>query len=1111
MAIHVAIRHLTRYDYDKSVHVSPQIIRLRPAPHSRTPILGYAMHISPKTYFINWQQDPFGNYMARIMFPEKIDHIEIDVEVIADMININPFDFFIEEYAEFFPFKYDEALSKQLSPYLEVTEAGPLLRQWLNAFEMPQKEQSTNFLVRINQQLNRDITYSIRMEAGVQDCETTLGRAVGSCRDTSWLLVQILRHLGLAARFVSGYLVQLKADEKPIEGPTGPEKDFTDLHAWTEVYIPGAGWIGLDPTSGLLTGEGHIPLSATPNPSSAAPVSGYTDPCQVTFHYENSVDRIHETPRVTKPYTAHQWQAITALGHDVEKSLEEGDVRLTMGGEPTFVSIDDRDAPEWNDDANGTTKPVLSLDLINKLKSSIAPQGLMHYGQGKWYPGEALPRWQYALYWRKDGHPIWNNSALLADPGTSSNLPYGTDKRFIEALCKRLGIDPEYLMPCYEDFYFFLWEKEKLPFHLSPEDLKESGSLAEKKMMNILDRGLERPAGYAVSLDFDYAAENWITSAWKFKLGNLFLIPGNSPVGLRLPLNRLPEELAVEDGIIEANPLDELPPLPIYGSAPTGSGENIPKAAVRKRIIKTALCVELREGRLYVFMPPLKSLESYLLLCSHIESTAAGLSIPVILEGYHPPSDYRLEKCIVGPDPGVVEVNMQPAGSWTDILNNYNTLFDLAKTSRLSPEKFMLDGRHTGTGGGNHITLGGSTPADSPLLRRPDLLRSFVNFWQNHPGLSYLFSSAFVGPTSQSPRVDEGRQEVLYELEIAFDQIDKYDNPPAWIVDRIFRNLLIDITGNTHRAEFCIDKLYNPDSASGRLGILEMRGFDMPPHKEMCMTQLLLVRTLVACFWKRPYRQRLVRWGTELHDKFLIHHYVREDLRDVVEYIQSSGFDFKLDWLEPFFEFRFPVLGELKVKDFRITLRSGIEPWNVLGEEMSNAGTARFVDSSVERVEVLVQGFNADRYTLLCNKTEVPLVPTAVKGTYVSGIRYKAWDPPSSLHPTIGVDVPIVFDIYDTWNQRSIGGCTYHVAHPGGRNYDTFPVNSFEAEGRRISRFWDYNHSSQQEIQVTNPSGPGNLTYRYTSEILEPAKDIEVKKIPPSLDYPHTFDLRRGK
>lgn len=372
MTIRVALNHLTHYKFDRAVEISPHVIRLRPAAHSRTPIEAYSLNIKPKKHWINWQQDPFGNYLARVVFPEKATELSIEVDLIADMTVINPFDFFVEESAEHYPFTYSDQLRKELAPYLEIREAGPNLRKWLRTCKKG-KQKIIDFLVDLNQRLEKDIFYNIRMEPGVQSCEETLQKASGSCRDSAWLLVQVLRHLGIAARFVSGYLVQLTTDVKSLDGPSGPETDFTDLHAWAEAYIPGAGWCGLDPTSGLFAGEGHIPLACTPDPGSAAPVSGATGKCEVTFNHRNSVQRIHEDPRVTKPYTDTQWQAVNALGNMVDEELLTQDVRLTMGGEPTFVSIDDMESAQWDTAALGEHKRQLAGDLLKRLWKILAP------------------------------------------------------------------------------------------------------------------------------------------------------------------------------------------------------------------------------------------------------------------------------------------------------------------------------------------------------------------------------------------------------------------------------------------------------------------------------------------------------------------------------------------------------------------------------------------------------------------------------------------------------------------------------------------------------------------------------------------------------------------
>jgi uncharacterized protein (DUF2126 family)/transglutaminase-like putative cysteine protease len=1141
MSIKVAIRHQTSYEYDRAVNLTPHTFRLRPAPHCRTPILSYTLKITPENHFLNWQQDPFGNYQARAVFPEQTKSFSFDVEVIAEIVVINPFDFFIESYAETFPFLYDHQLRKELSPYFEVSENGKLLKEFLTSIDLPEKIKTIDFMVALNQKVWKHTAYTIRLEPGVQTCDQTLAMKSGSCRDSAWLLVQLFRHLGIAARFVSGYLIQLKADVKAVDGPSGTEQDFTDLHAWAEVYIPGAGWIGLDATSGLFAGEGHIPLSCTPDPISAAPVTGATDVCEVTFQYKNEVFRIHEDPRVTKPYSETQWDEIVALGNIIDEDLEKEDVRLTMGGEPTFVSVDDMEAKEWNTVADGPQKRVLGAKLIRKLKNSFGPGGIIHKGQGKWYPGESLPRWQYTAIWRKDGLPVWKEDQYLDLEDSGNRFTIDDAHNVAITLTRFLNIPEAHVHPAMEDAFFFLWEESKTPVNVDPYKTNLNDSLERKKLAELLTNGLGTPVGFVIPLEWNFWNNRWLSCAWEFRHGKLVLIPGNSPMGYRLPLKSLPHISKMKtQRPVERSTFEVLPPLTDFHATVQArydtplSASPMPKEFYQSKyvmeeaeddkpkkekipaeeeepetsfdvyIIKTALCVELREGKLHIFMPPLYYGEHYLDLLAALETTAQKLNVKLVIEGYGAPHDNRLTKLSLSPDPGVLEVNIHPSKTWKEVLHNYDTLFEQARLTRLSAEKFMLDGKHTGTGGGNHITLGGITPSDSPLLRRPDLLRSFITYWQHHPGLSYLFSTQFVGPTSQAPRVDEGRPEMLYELEIAFNQIPEREQIPFWLVDRIFRNLLIDITGNTHRAEFCIDKLYSPDSSTGRLGLLEFRGFDMPPSKQMCIVQLLLIRALVARFWKMPYTGKLIRWGTELYDKFMLPHYVHQDLEEVISDLQQQGYAFQREWLEPFFEFRFPLYGKISVQDMELELRLGIEPWHVLGEESSSGGTARFVDSSVERVEVKVKNFNNDRYMITCHGFPVPLTATGVKGEYVAGVRYRAWSPSSALHPTLGTDVPLVFDIYDTWNKKSVGGCVYHVSHPGGRNYDSFPVNSFEAEGRRISRFWNHGHT------------PGTFTAQSTGKTERHLEKMENRvnfnkplQIKINADYPRTLDLRQ--
>lgn len=1088
MSIHVALHHVTHYRYDRPVNLGPQIVRLRPAPHSRTRILSYALKVQPEGHFINWQQDPQGNYLARLVFPEKTDELKIEVDLVAEMAVFNPFDFFLEPYAEKIPFAYTEGERRELDPYLQALPATPLFADYLAGIDR-EPTPSVNFLVALNQRLSNDIRYLIRMEPGVQTPEQTLEKASGSCRDSAWLLVQLLRHLGLAARFVSGYLIQLTADVKALDGPSGTEEDFTDLHAWCEVYLPGAGWIGLDPTSGLFAGEGHIPVACSPEPSSAAPISGGVDKCEVEFAHEMRVERIWEAPRVTLPYSDEQWQAIDALGRQVDADLQAADVRLTMGGEPTFVAIDYPDDEEWNTAALGPNKRRLAAELFHRLRDHYAPQGLVHFGQGKWYPGEQLPRWSLNCFWRRDGEPVWRDRQLLADEGRH----YGADERlaarFLATLAGHLGLSGEHAFPAYEDWLYYLWRERRLPANVTPEDARLADPLERERLRKVFDQGLDRVVGHILPLARSADAARWQSGPWFLREEHCRLIPGDSPLGYRLPLDSQPWVSSSDYPYVQApDPNQSFPPLPAHAaireqlrhaphqaaaaaSPAAASGLNGPASTSAEaapepfqsaaHIVRTALCAEPRDGRLYLFMPPLPRLEDYLELVAAIEATAAELRCPVMLEGYEPPADPRLIHFRVTPDPGVIEVNIHPAASWGELVERTEFLYEAARLTRLSSEKFMIDGRHTGTGGGNHFVLGGATPADSPFLRRPDLLRSLIGYWHNHPSLSYLFSGLFIGPTSQAPRVDEARNDALYELEIAFAQMPEpgRDCPP-WLVDRLLRNLLVDVSGNTHRAEFCIDKLYSPDSSSGRLGLLELRAFEMPPHARMSLAQQVLLRALVARFWNEPYRpQRLVRWGTELHDRFLLPHFVEQDFRDVLHELNAAGYAFRPEWFAAHFEFRFPQLGDFAVQGIELELRQALEPWHVLGEEGAGGGTVRYVDSSLERLQVRINGMAPDRYVLTCNGAPVPLTPTGTVGEFVGGVRFRAWQPASCLQPTIGVHAPLVFDLVDTWMQRSLGGCQYHVAHPGGRNYETLPVNAYEAESRRLARFFRHGHT----------------------------------------------------
>jgi uncharacterized protein (DUF2126 family)/transglutaminase-like putative cysteine protease len=1063
MGIQVSLKHRTEYRYDRAVFLGPQVVQLRPAPHCRTPILSYSLSVVPAKNILKWQLDPYSNHVARVLFSGKTTEFAVEVELVAELSPFNPFDFFLEPEVVEFPFQYSAEVREDVAPYLAAEPDGPRLRAFLAEFAEV-RTGTVGFLADLNRRVRDEVGYATRMEPGVQTCEQTLELKMGSCRDSAWLLVQAMRRLGIAARFVSGYLIQLAGEDGD-----GPASDSAELHAWAEAYLPGAGWIGMDATSGMFATEGHIPLMCTPAAAKAAPIGGTVEPAGVEFSYSMKVRRLNEAPGLKRPIGDEEWAKVREVAHTVDADLAAEDVRLTMGGEPTFVGLDEPESAQWNIDAMGPEKRVRGLALIQRLRERVAPGGMLLYGQGKWYPGEALPRWALSCYWRADGVPVWEKRELIADEGREYGFGVGEALKFGEALARRLQVTVENLLPVYE-----------------PGD------------------DAAGPAGYVLPLRRRQPAGklSWSSQLWFERPERLVLFAGDSPIGFRIPVEAMPwvapDELTYEH---EAAPFEDRVRLPIRPTRRPSYFRTEPEAdplpalsstaESATELIRPSLCVQARDGRMHVFLPYAAQLADYLEVVSAVEDTCRHLNVPVWLEGYTPPADPRLRFFSVTPDPGVLEVNLPPASTWDELETLNTLLFEEARPERLTAEKFNYDGGHVATGGGSHIVIGGATVLDSPLLRRPDLLRSMVAFWQNHPSLSYLFSGMYVGPTSQYPRVDEARMDGLYELEVAFKNLPAKECEP-WVVDGLFRNLLVDVTGNTHRAEFCLDKLYPPEGRGLRLGLLELRAFEMTPHVRMGLLNMLLIRAIAAAFWKHPFEGGLLRWGTALHDRFMLPHFVRRDFAEVLAELRRAGYDFDERWFAAQFEFRFPKIGSIAAEGVELELRHGLEPWNVLAEETSSGGTVRSVDSSLERMQVKVSGLMTEgRYAVTCNGRRVPLAPTGVAGEYVAGVRFRARKLSALLHPTVPVHAPLVFDIVDRWKDRSVGRCIYHAAPPEGRVYEKRPADAAEAEQRRRERFEEAAAPAEAMAaaeEEANPSFPLTLDLRLPV-MLKPAME----------------------
>jgi len=825
----------------------------------------YALHVDVE-HRLQWQRDALGNSVARVLFrPETlVPQITFRVELVCNVHAVNPFDFVVDERSTTMPFTYPDALKGDLAPFLRLDDAALRSGALVEALskDLPREGNTVSLLVELNRQVNERVRYVIREEAGVYTPEETLTHGQGSCRDSALLLVRLLRERGLAARFVSGYLVQLKDDGLLPDEKKGMSQDVVDLHAWAEVYLPGAGWVGLDATSGLLCGEGHIPLVSTTSPELAAPIDGTAGAVANAFVVRMEVERLASEPAPVRPYQAGTYEALLAAADLTDARLAEANVALTIGGEPTWTSRLHAEAPEWRDKALGHTKTEQGARFAQELRREFAPEGCVLRSTGKTYPGESLPRWVLWVLGMRDGAPLFPPREACAATGDLEAA-----ERFAVALAKVLdvGVEP---LAAYEDPSALLELEAKLPTDVDPH----KGSLDDEdraRLARILDRGAKTPVGYVLPLARVFG--KFRSDHWRFRRERLYLVPGDSPLGLRLPLSSLAGDLLPippeEAGKDPRRPKNEHPE----------AVEDAWKKLVQQGPLggmRTALAIEPRDGKLHVFLPPFTTADDFIACLAAVDRVRVALGQDVELEGYPPPSKHELFRLMLAPDPGVIELNLPPAASAREYAGFVERAYACALAAGLTSEKYLIDGRLSGSGGGNHVTLGGPSTEESVFLTRPDVFASLLTFVQHHPSLSYAFSGLFVGPTSQAPRVDEGRMDVLPELQIAlreaFDVSLGEEPIEPWLVDRLFRDLLVDLTGNTHRAELCIDKLYDFRTAYGRQGVVELRAFEMPPHPHMTVAQGVLMRALVASFCAAPYDHALVNFAARLHDEFLL-------------------------------------------------------------------------------------------------------------------------------------------------------------------------------------------------------------------------------------------------
>jgi uncharacterized protein (DUF2126 family)/transglutaminase-like putative cysteine protease len=1017
----IAITHRIDRAFSKTIELATHWLRLRPAPETHARITAYSLQLDPEPHFVNWLRDPFENHIVRLDLPEPLPYLNLAVEILAELEPKNPFDFLIEPFAANHPFEYTAQLKKELAPYLAGGEPSARVRAFLDTLTPDEPvatvQRLTDTAASLLETLPGFFPAAISSWQAAPDLDALLSEGTGSAWDVAWLYTLSLRKLGLAARFTCGYRVLL-AD--------APEhSDSVSLHAWTQAYVPGAGWLGIDPSSGLFTDETYLPLSSGPEPSRTVPLVGARVTCEETRVESLRVRRL-EPAEPRWPYTETQWTDICALGARVQQDLQDRRVFLSTGMNLSFVATGSG-APEWHTASLGPEKLRAAELLLEKLLQRTAAGAVTHVAQGEWYAGEGLPRWKLVGLARSDGQPICRGG--VPQNGYANEL---VASDFAHALARALGVAPGYVLAAHEDPLHSLWRgqisAERVP---SPAELNDAAS--RRALAEQLSAASGKVVGYVLPLAWDHVAGRFRSGSWRFRRSGLHLIPGDSPIGYRLPLDSLVEDPeGVRESQLERSPFEERGELPDFHSAVRARlAGQVPQTSTREPSPpRTAVCVQARAGKLYVFLPPFSHAEQYLEVVAAVEAAAEASEQPAIIEGYEPPEDFRLRRYVLEPDPGVLRVELPEAYTFPVQLDLLQTCFDEAHQLGLGMQRMTPDGVIVSSGGGGRLSLGGLRPEYSPFLRRPELLAGLIAYFQRHPSLSYLFAGRMIGPSGPAPRPDEGRDAALYELSIALSHIPQGEISAIWRGDRMLRHLLTDPSGQIKHAELRMDHLYAPERDSKRLGRVLIHAFELAPHPHIASLHTLLVHGLIGLFARAADSGELTRWGSALHDRFMLPHVLTEDLRAIISELQAAGYPFQLEWFEPLIALRFPELGSVLIGSIGLGLQTALEPWPLLAEEVTTGGVARFIDAANERLQVKLTGLTPGRYVLSCNGQGVPLQPTATHGEYVAGVRYKIANPPSTLHPTIAPVGALVFDVIDTWTGRAIGGCTYLPPRP---------------------------------------------------------------------------------